>query len=72
MRDHTGRPRLTALGVAAGYGLAASVFTTIVADEFLGMENTGALIRLACMLGTTAALVAGTGVVAGVRRVRRR
>jgi hypothetical protein len=72
VRDHGGRPRLAALGVVAGYGLVVSVFTTIAAVQFRGLEDTGVGLRLSCVLGTTGLLVLGTTVVAAIRRIRRR
>jgi hypothetical protein len=72
VRDHGDRPRLAALGVVTGYGLVASVFTTIAAVEFRGMDDTGVGLRLSCVLGTTGVLLLGAAVVAGIRRARRR
>jgi hypothetical protein len=71
VRDRGGRTRLAAVGVVSGYGLVASVFTTIAAVRLSGIDGAGAGMRLGCVLGTTGLLLLGAAVVAGVRRVLR-
>ncbi|MCW2888349.1 MAG: hypothetical protein QOE54_2285 [Streptosporangiaceae bacterium] len=72
MRDRGGRPRLAALGVVTGYGLVASVFTTIVAVRLRGMDDMGVGLRLSCVLGTVGLLVLGAAAAAGIRWAMRR
>jgi hypothetical protein len=71
VRDRGGRPRLAALGVVTGYGLVASVFTTIAAVRLRGMHESGVGLRLGCVLGTVGLLMLVAAVGAVVRRTWR-
>lgn len=69
-RPGTGGNVVSALAVAAGYGLAVSTFTVIMIERVFGPRSQGG--RLAVLAMTVGALVAAAAVVRARRSLQRR